>query len=80
MKELKADRSVAGFSGEFRDAALRDDTDSVASQLQRLPYDAPDAEYARLARVASEVSTSYGRGSEDGFRVLLESVRWGAAG
>jgi len=74
MKELKADPSVTGFSGEFRDAALRDGTDSVASQLDRLPLDAPDAEYFRLARIAAEVSTSYGRGSEDGFRVLLESV------
>ncbi|MFC6714720.1 hypothetical protein [Branchiibius cervicis] len=74
MKELKTDPSVKGFAGEFRDAALRSDTDSVASQLEALPVDAPDSEYARLARVAAEVSTSYGRGSEDGFRVLLESV------
>lgn len=80
MKELKGDRSVTGFAGEFRDAALRDDSDSVASELQRLPLDAPDADYARLARVAAEVSTSYGRGSEDGFRVLLESVGMAVGG
>lgn len=77
MKELKDDPSVTTFAGEFRDVALREDTDtvtSVANQLQQLPHGAPDTEFARLARVAAEVSTSYGRGSEDGFRVLLESV------
>ena len=77
MQELKEDPSVTGFAGEFRDAALREDTDtapSVASQLQNLPQAAPKEEFTRLARVAAEVSTSYGRGSEDGFRVLLESV------
>jgi len=75
MRELKVDQSVTGFAGEFRDAALRDDNDSsVASELQRLPRGASDSEFTRLARVAAETSTSYGRGSEDGFRVLLESV------
>ncbi len=83
MKELKHDPSITGFAGEFRDAALRDDTDttvSVASQLHSLPRGAADAEFARLARVAAEISTSYGRGSEDGFRVLLESVGMVAGG
>jgi hypothetical protein len=74
MRELKVDESITGFTGEFRDAALRDDNDCVASELQRLPPGAPDSEFTRLARVAAEISTSYGRGSEDGFRVLLESV------
>jgi hypothetical protein len=74
MRELKVDEAVTGFAGEFRDAALRDDNESVASELRRLPQGAPDSEFTRLARVAAEISTSYGRGSEDGFRVLLESV------
>jgi len=74
MRELKVDESLNEFAGEFRDVALRDDKDGVASELQRLPNGAPETEFARLARLAAEVSTSYGRGSEDGFRVLLESV------
>lgn len=75
MRELKVDHGVIAFADEFRDKQLKDDNDdSVASELQRLPHDAPDSEFTRLARVAAESSTSYGRGSEDGFRVLLESV------
>jgi hypothetical protein len=74
MRELKETEQVAAFSGEFRDAALADsDATSVSSQLGRLADGSSDDEYLRLARLAVETA-NYSRSSEDGFRVLLESV------
>jgi hypothetical protein len=49
------------------------DEDSTANQLSRLPLNARREDYLRIAREAVEVA-SYSRASEDGFRVLLESV------
>lgn len=74
MRDLKEEEKVIAFSGEFRDRALAsNDLHSVSSQLTRLPSQATDEDYLRLARLAVETS-NYSRGSEDGFRVLLESV------
>jgi hypothetical protein len=75
MRELKERENVATFSGEFRDRALADDksSDSVSNLLRRLPAGADVEDYLHLARLAVETS-NYSRGSEDGFRVLLESV------
>lgn len=74
MQELKEDENVTAFAGEFRDKALAaDDPASVSSLLAQLSHGAGNDEYLRLARIAVE-SSNYSRGSEDGFRVLLESV------
>ncbi|GAB3273738.1 hypothetical protein GCM10027449_11430 [Sinomonas notoginsengisoli] len=75
MRELKEEDKVTAFSGEFRDRTLADarSHDSVTNQLTRLPLPAGHEEYLRLARLAVETA-NYSRGSEDGFRVLLESV------
>ncbi|GAB2983948.1 hypothetical protein [Actinotalea caeni] len=74
MRELKEEENVIAFSGEFRDRTLASSgSDSVSSQLGRLPVGAGEEEYLRLARLAVETA-NYSRGSEDGFRVLLESV------
>ena len=75
MQELKTGANpVTAWAGEFRDPALADDdAASVSSQLARLPYDAAAHDYSRLARIAVETA-NYSRGTDDGFRVLLESV------
>lgn len=74
MRALREEEKVIAFSGEFRDRTLgASDPESVSSQLSRLPLQASDEDYLRLARLAVETS-NYSRGSEDGFRVLLESV------
>lgn len=74
MRELREVEKVIAFSGEFRDRTLAaSDPASVSSQLAKLPVRARDEDYLRLARLAVEAS-NYSRGSEDGFRVLLESV------
>ncbi|MBA8964951.1 hypothetical protein JOJ86_006229 [Rhodococcus percolatus] len=74
MRELKEDCNVTAFAGEFRDNALAsNDPASVSSLLAGLPDGADNDAYLRIARAAVE-SANYSRGSEDGFRVLLESV------
>jgi len=75
MRHLKETEGVSAFGGEFRDPALADsdDSTSVSSQLAQLRSGAGDDEYLRLARLAVETA-NYSRSSEDGFRVLLESV------
>jgi hypothetical protein len=74
MRRLKEEGNPTGFAGEFSDTALRaDDPNSVSSRLSALPLGAGDEEYLRLARQAVETA-NYSRGSEDGYRVLLESI------
>jgi hypothetical protein len=74
MCDLKETEKVSVFAGEFRDPVLADsDPASVSSQLAQLGRGADESEYLRLARLAVE-SANYSRSSEDGFRVLLESV------
>lgn len=74
MRELRETEKTTAFAGEFRDPALADsDPASVSSQLARLRQGSGDEEYLRLARLAVETA-NYSRSSEDGFRVLLESV------
>jgi hypothetical protein len=72
MQELGAE--VIDWAAEFepRSGLSNAEDDSVASQLARLRHPADPEEYLRLARTAVE-NANYGR-SEDGFRVLLESV------
>lgn len=75
MRNLKEEARIVDWASEFqsRSPLGESGSDSVGSQLARLPRSAPDEEYLRLARAATEVA-NYSRGSEDGFRVLLESV------
>lgn len=75
MRELRENEKVVAFSGEFRDRGLADtsDSQSISNQLGRLPAGASEKDYLRLARLAVEGS-NYSRSSEDGFRVLLESI------
>ncbi|MEV0359027.1 hypothetical protein AB0H71_23520 [Nocardia sp. NPDC050697] len=74
MRELKVDEEVVAFSTEFSDKALAESSEeSVSTRLGRLGLDASDDDYTSLARLAVETA-NYSRGSEDGFRVLLESV------
>ena len=77
MKQLKVDEGVRSFAGEFRDKALRApadvDPESISVQLEALSRNASHEEYLRLARLATE-KANYSRGSDDGFRVLLESI------
>jgi hypothetical protein len=74
MRELKEVEKVVGFAGEFSDKTLQDSgSGSVSSQLAALDAGASADEYLRLARLAVETA-NYSRGSEDGFRVLLESI------
>lgn len=74
MRELKETERVTVFAGEFRDPVLADsDPASVSSQLAQLRRGSGEDDYLRLARLAVE-SANYSRSSEDGFRVLLESV------
>lgn len=72
MRERKRE-NVDAFDGDFVDKALLKGHDSVSKSLTRLSAEAGDEDYLRLARLAAETS-SYSRGSEHGFRVLLESV------
>ena len=74
MKELREGEGIDSFAGEFTDKRLiQNEPASIANQLARLEPGCGDGEYLRLARLAAE-SANYSRGSEDGFRVLLESV------
>lgn len=75
MRELREEEPTrAAFSGEFRERSLADSSpDSVSSMLGRLAPDASDDDYLHIGRLAVE-SSNYSRASEDGFRVLLESV------
>jgi hypothetical protein len=73
MQDLKAEK-VVDWTSEFepRSGLAGADADSISSQLARLPHDSSPEAYMRLARTAVE-NANYGR-SEDGFRVLLDSV------
>ena len=74
MHELAEPSTV--WSGHFEKRSVLGnvaDENSAANQLERLPIDATREDFLRIARAAVEVA-SYGRASEDGFRVLLESV------
>jgi hypothetical protein len=73
MQELGTE--VTDWAAEFEPRSglsNADDNDSVANQLARLRHPAYPEDYLRLARTVVE-NANYGR-SEDGFRVLLESV------
>ncbi len=76
MQELaRADEPVE-WATEFlfRRASQSDDTPaSITKQLQNLDRRATADDYLRVARATIETA-DYGRGAEDGFRVLLESV------
>lgn len=74
MRHLREVENVTAFASEFRDPTLADDkATSVSSQLAAIETSAGDDDYLRLARLAVETA-NYSRSSEDGFRVLLESV------
>ncbi|OMC19068.1 hypothetical protein [Mycobacterium sp. SP-6446] len=76
MKKLADGEQPVDWSSEFlfrRGAQSDDDEASITKQLKKLPPGAGDDDYERIARAA--ISTAdYGRGSDDGFRVLLESA------
>jgi hypothetical protein len=58
----------------FRRGAQTDDVEeSISNQLKNLPRRAAPEDYQRIARATIETA-DYGRGAEDGFRVLLESA------
>lgn len=73
-RDPQDEREVVDWASEFamRRSTGDADADSVSSQLSRLPRDAGDEDYLRIARLAAETA-DYGRSGE-GFRVLLESV------
>lgn len=73
MREL-GEAGLAEWSTEFemRKGAVEDALQNVSRQLRSLRHPASDEMYRHLARIAVE-NANYSR-SEDGFRVLLESV------
>jgi hypothetical protein len=73
MQELATEKGVV-WASEFEPRSRLNgaEDDSISSQLARLPHGSPFEEYLRLARTAVE-NANYSR-SEDGFRVLLDSV------
>ena len=77
MQELAEGSEPVDWPSEFlfRRSSQSDDTaTSIARQLQQLSSHAVTEDYLRIARATIETA-DYGRGAEDGFRVLLESVR-----
>jgi hypothetical protein len=76
MIKLASGDEAVDWPSEFlfrRGAQSDDDEVSISRQLKNLPADADDDDYQRIAR-ATVGTADYGRGAEDGFRVLLESV------
>jgi hypothetical protein len=76
MREIADADEPVDWSSEFlfRRASQSDDTaNSITKQLQNLDRRAAAEDYLRVARATIETA-DYGRGAEDGFRVLLESV------
>ena len=76
MRELAEADEHVDWASEFlfRRASQSDDTPaSITKQLQSLDRQATTDDYLRVARATIETA-DYGRGAEDGFRVLLESV------
>jgi len=76
MQELAEADEPVDWSSEFlfRRSSQSDDTaNSITKQLRGLDRNATGEDYLRVARAAIETA-DYGRGAEDGFRVLLESV------
>lgn len=76
MQELSEAAEPVDWSSEFlfRRSSQSDDTaSSITKQLQNLDRHATAEDYLRVARATIETA-DYGRGAEDGFRVLLESV------
>jgi hypothetical protein len=73
MREL-GEAGTVEWSGKFemRKGAVADALQDVSRQLRAMRHPAPEEDYRRLARTAVE-NANYSR-SEDGFRVLLESV------
>ena len=73
MRELGEEGAV-DWDAEFemRRGAVADALQNVCAQLRRMRHPVADEQYRRLARSAVE-NANYGR-SEDGFRVLFESV------
>lgn len=73
MREL-GEEGLVDWGGEFemRKGAVADALQAVSGQLREMDHPAPEEDYRRLARAAVE-NANYSR-SEDGFRVLLESV------
>jgi hypothetical protein len=72
MHELSAE--ITDWASEFepRSALSNAEDTSVSTQLTRMRHPADSEDYLRLARIAVE-NANYGR-TEEGFRVLLESV------
>lgn len=76
MSELAGAGEQPDWGGEFlfrRGAQSDDDETSISSQLKNLGPGASSDDYRRIAR-ATVGTADYGRGAEDGFRVLLESA------
>jgi hypothetical protein len=76
MRDLAEASEAIDWSSEFlfRRSSQSDDTaTSITKQLQNLSRHATIEDYLRVARATIETA-DYGRGAEDGFRVLLESV------
>jgi hypothetical protein len=76
MRELAEADAQVSWPAEFlfrRGAQSDDDETSISDQLKNLPRTAGHEEYQRIARATVETA-DYGRGAEDGFRVLLESA------
>lgn len=75
MRELRVKEKLRAFGGEFRETRLANEgnLESVSAQLAQLSSKSSYEDFDRLARIAVETS-NYTRSSEDGFRVLLESI------
>jgi hypothetical protein len=76
MKELAESNVPISWPSEFlfrRGTQSNADETSISSQLKNLTQSAGQEDYLRIARATIETA-DYSRGSEDGFRVLLESV------
>jgi hypothetical protein len=76
MRELADESIPVDWPTEFlfRRSSQSDDIPaSITNQLQNLDRHATADDYLRVARATIETA-DYGRGAEDGFRVLLESV------
>lgn len=76
MQEIAEANEPVDWSSEFlfrRTSQSDDIATSITRQLQSLDLQATWTDYLRVARATIETA-DYGRGAEDGFRVLLESV------